>query len=405
MVGGRSWSDRRDWQPWPAGPRSWLGVVWSGRQEWSHLFAFQQLHSSLLPHGLREDTLSKLVEHGPGFPGGAKAQCPVQGVGHRLHTLPGQGLKTHGQVGPAKKRPGRERDLDAVRDPDSGLTHEKPADLIGVFDHFLADGFWKFRTASSQEFLLGVARRIAHLAQPEAIEKGEVLPKRTLVQTRLVGSPIGIGRGCETEHGVRDDEFTAILSDAQRLTIKNTVQACGGSRFEQVELIEEEQPAIFHGQGQGPVFVFHAAVTNRQVPHQIGELQAAVSSDLEDGIIESGGELLDGARFTAACRTEDIQGIGYIHEPDRDVAACLVEDVAGIRSRRVAAGAGIATDDPARRAAAEDRSCVQLHGLEFFEFVVNGVGHVLLHKIEIPAALLRVAGICWLIIYRTTSAC
>ena len=89
MVGGRSSQGRKGWRPWPAEPRSWLGALWSGHREWSHLFAFQQLHSSLLPHGLREDALCELMEHGPGFPGGTKAQCAVQGVGHGLHSLPG----------------------------------------------------------------------------------------------------------------------------------------------------------------------------------------------------------------------------------------------------------------------------------------------------------------------------
>ncbi len=89
MEGRHSWTGRMGWQPWPAGLRSWPGALWSGRREWAHLFACQQRHSSLLPHGLREDPLCELMEHGPGFPGGAKAQCPVQRVGHGLHALPG----------------------------------------------------------------------------------------------------------------------------------------------------------------------------------------------------------------------------------------------------------------------------------------------------------------------------
>ena len=89
MEGERSCSGRKGLLPWFAGPMSWPGALWSGRREWAHLFAFQQLHSFLLPHGLREDALSELMEHGPGFPGGAKAQCPIQGVGHGLHSLPG----------------------------------------------------------------------------------------------------------------------------------------------------------------------------------------------------------------------------------------------------------------------------------------------------------------------------
>lgn len=97
---------RKGLRPWPAGPRSLPGALWSGRREWSHLFAFQQRHSSLLPHGLRENALGELMEHGPGFPGGAKSQCPVQGIGHGLYALPGQGLETHGQVSPPQKSTG-----------------------------------------------------------------------------------------------------------------------------------------------------------------------------------------------------------------------------------------------------------------------------------------------------------
>ncbi len=97
---------RKGLRPWLAGPRSWPGALWSGRREWSHLFAFQQLHSHLLPHGLRENALSKLMEHGPGFPGGAKTQCAVQGVGHWLDPLSGKRLKTHGKISPTQKGPG-----------------------------------------------------------------------------------------------------------------------------------------------------------------------------------------------------------------------------------------------------------------------------------------------------------
>ena len=83
----RRWTGRKGLRPWPEQPQPGPGGFWSGRLECSHLFAFQQLHSFLLPHGLRENALGKLMEHGPCFPRGAKAKGAVQGVGHGLDAL------------------------------------------------------------------------------------------------------------------------------------------------------------------------------------------------------------------------------------------------------------------------------------------------------------------------------
>lgn len=89
MEGGRRWTGRMGLQPWPEEPRSWPCVLWSCRREWSHLCAFQQLHSSLLPQGLRKHALGKFVQDSPGFPCCAEPKRAVQRVRDGLHSLPG----------------------------------------------------------------------------------------------------------------------------------------------------------------------------------------------------------------------------------------------------------------------------------------------------------------------------
>ena len=50
------------------------------------------------------------------------------------------------------------------------------------------------------------------------------------VEARVITSTIGIGRGHETEHGVRLDDFAPIFRYAQRGAVEHTVQPGGDLR-------------------------------------------------------------------------------------------------------------------------------------------------------------------------------
>ena len=149
------------------------------------------------------------------------------------------------------------------------------------------------------------------------------------------------------------------------------MQSGGHIRRDDVHFVEQEQPAVAHGQGKRAVFIGHAAVFQTQMADQIGKFQAAMSRHFKDGIFQTGGKLSDAAAFAAAGRAEEVEGIFRSDEPDDHVPACFGEAEMRIDARRERGGVGVSPHDGSRGLAAENQTRVTVHGLQAGEFFLK----------------------------------
>lgn len=72
---------------------------------------------------------------------------------------------------------------------------------------------------------------------------------------------------------MRFNQFSLIFRDAQRLSVQDAVQPCGGCWVQQIEFVQEQQTAKAHGKSQRAVLKDHIAVPHGEVPDQILKLQ------------------------------------------------------------------------------------------------------------------------------------
>ena len=319
-------------------------------------------------HLLREHALGQFVQHGAGFAAGPVGQSTVKGIGDGLYALMGQGLKAHGQIPPAQQAARGESDFYGVGEVAGGsLAHEQLAHFIGIVHHGGAQRFGQRRETLEQQLLFHGCIGIVHFADGETVQPCEVLALSALVQARIIASTIGIGRGHETEHGVRLDNFTPIFCNAQGGTVQHTVQASGDFWRSQVDLIQEKNRPVTHGKRKRAVFKGHVAVLDRQMPHQIGELQPPVSCHLKDGVVKSGRQLLDAACFAAARGAEYIKRFLqslWVEKPDHYVAAGLVKQIVRGKGRGIGRGSGVASYSCAGWFTAEHLTGVEVGGLK-----------------------------------------
>ncbi len=86
---------------------------------------------------------------------------------------------------------------------------------MGVIHHRLAQLFGQSRKALMKQLFFHRRFRIANFTENKSVGKGLILALGPLLQARVIAAAVGVGRGRETEHGVRGDQFAAVLRDAQ----------------------------------------------------------------------------------------------------------------------------------------------------------------------------------------------
>ncbi len=320
-------------------------------------------------HRDSKQPLRQFLQQRPGRRRGTIAEGAVEGVGDGLNAGAGEGLEALGEVGPAQQSAGGESDFDALgeaagrADAAAGWIAEKEtADLVGVVDHGAAQAFGKGGGSAVEQAALGLGRGVTDLAEGEAVHEGEVLAQGALVKAGLIGGTIGIGGGDEAEQRVGRDNLAAILRQAERRAVENAIEADGDGGIEQVDLVEQKEAAVAHGERQRAVLEAHAATINAEMPSEIGELQPPVTGDLEDRIVQLGRHLPDQAALAAAGGAEDVERIGGGHQPDHEFAHGFGEDVEGIVAGRVGAGRGETPDQATGGLAAEDQACIEVGG-------------------------------------------
>lgn len=123
------------------------------------------------------------------------------------------------------------------------------------------------------------------------------MAQNALVQSGFVAAAVAVGRGREPEHGVRHDKLAVVFRDAQGLTVENAVQPCRCGWFQQVYLIDQGEPPVFHRQGQRAILEFHVSLFHNVMADEFGKLQPAVADDFKHGKIELSRELFQATSF------------------------------------------------------------------------------------------------------------
>ena len=99
------------------------------------------------------------------------------------------------------------------------VTHKVLPYVVGEIDHPREDIDRNLRELLLKQIHLYFSLRIAKFHHDEPVHKRDVLSHDTLVKSGFVARAVGVGCDYETEHGIRHDEFTTVLSDAKRRTI------------------------------------------------------------------------------------------------------------------------------------------------------------------------------------------
>jgi hypothetical protein len=135
---------------------------------------------------------------------------------------------------------------------------------------------------------------------------------------------------------VRYNKFTSVFRNAERRTVKDSVEASKGRRGTEVSFIEQEYSALFHSHGERAILELHASVFDRQMAYQLGEFETVMTSRFKDRVIQASCDLPDETALASRSRPTQVERIGIIHEkPDDDVPAGVVEDVVGVDDRSV----------------------------------------------------------------------
>ena len=107
---------------------------------------------------------------------------------------------------------------------------------------------------------------------------------------------------------MRTDNLRAVLRNNERRPIQNRVKTNRNRGVKQINLVEQEQPAVTHGQRQGPVLEGHTPIFHHgQMPDKVSHFKAPVSGTLIHWPVSPCRHLFDGGRLAASGRASNVQ--------------------------------------------------------------------------------------------------
>jgi len=299
------------------------------------------------------------VQSGTARDRSSESESTIKRVQNGRDSLLRQRLEGYGEFSPAQESSCGQSDIESIMG--SRISHEVFADIVGKIDHLGGYFFRQRRKETAQKVEFNFGFRVAYLHHDEAIHEGDVLPHHTLVQPCFITCTVGIGCDHKSEHRVRIDQFTTIFSDTERRAVKDGVEPCESGRTAQVSLVEKEYAASLHGHSQRSILKFHVAVSDRQMPNEIRELQAVMSCGFKHRVIQASGNLTDETAFARRGRAAQVERVRLFHKkPDDDVSARIMENVVVVDGGRVSGRLIIAENHCSRRFSAEDETGVEL---------------------------------------------
>ena len=223
-----------------------------------------------------------------------------------------------------------------------------------------------------QQTLFHHGIRVIDLAQHETIKPREIHSACSLIEPRIVSTSVGVARAGDTKHFMRMNDFPTVFRQAQRSTFQNAVKTHGDLRREQVRFIDEKKPAIAHCKAQWAIFITHAPIMQRDVTAQVCKLQSCMTCHLKNRVVQTGGKLLDKARFSRTRRAIEVKRIKFVHEPDGGISCRFMKAVMWVNGGGIQARILESPNLVSGRHAAEDKPGIHFDGHEGFQFL-NGL--------------------------------